>query len=121
MMSVKTVYPDGEEQFADYLNYFKTGLTKKKKTGKNDPCVKAMGVYSKPKSTPKSTQQTAPVRSPTTDTTTAPASSAKQAPQKTNEGVTGTVKRNVGNVLDGAGEAVKGVGNALKGLFGGGK
>ena len=28
---VKTMCPVSEEQFADYLNYFKTGLTKKKK------------------------------------------------------------------------------------------
>ena len=83
-------------------------LNKKKKAKRNDPCVSAMGAYSKPKTS----QQAAPQN--------APAISSKPAP-KFNNGVTDSIKKNVGNVIEGSGEALKGVGNALKGLFGGSK
>ena len=79
-------------------------LNEKNKAKRNDPCVSAMGAYSKPKATQSSTPQQSPASSP-----------------KPKKGVADSVKKNVGNVIEGAGEAVKGVGNTLKGLFGGSK
>ena len=97
------------------------GLVNKKNASRNDPCVKAMGAYSKAKST----QQAAPPReSPGAVPREIPQVTQKPSPEpskKTDESVADKAKRNVGNVLEGAGEAVKGIGNAFKGLFGGDK